>query len=367
MIESNVKVNFLKANNGDAIHVSYLHSNKVINIVIDTGAKKSYERIEREQRPPRGNIIIDGEFKKLIKQLEENNEVIDLLILTHVDDDHLGGIKAWMESKEFDTSKIKKIWFNSGKLINEYFATNLENENYQELEVKEFDSVKTSIPDGVYFENKITEYEIWDRKIIKAGDTYDDKELGAKFLILSPTERNLKRLLTKWEKEEPESIKTSGVGKNEEYKKTLTELLEKDKNSYDPSKHNGSSIAFVLEIGNKKLLFLGDCLHRTIVKSLNKLKIKSLKVDLVKISHHGSKNNTSNKLLKMIKCNKYVISTDGSKHNHPNKVTFARIIKHNPNCEIYLNYKDKLENDIFLPKDYEDFKFLILDTDELRI
>ncbi len=358
-----MKVNVLKVFNGDCIHISYEHNGKPINIVIDSGSRKAYEREEKEPRPPRKTIIIDGEFKNLINRIEN----IDLLILTHVDNDHLGGIKAWMESEEFDSSKIKKIWFNSGQLINEYFTTNLENENYQELEVKEFDSVKTSIADGVYFEDKIAEYGMWDRKIIKAGDTYDDKELGANFLILSPTEKNLKNLLIKWEKEQPNSIKTSDISTNEEYQKTLTELLKKDKNSSDPSKHNGSSIAFILEADNKKILFLGDCLHRTIVKSLKKLEIKSLELDLVKISHHGSKNNTSNKLLKLIKCNKYVISTDGSRHNHPNKVTFARIINHNPNCEIYLNYKDELEEYIFLAQDYTDFNFSILDTDELSI
>ena len=287
-----MRIDFLKVYNGDAIHLSYQYNDKAVNILIDSGPRKAYERAEKEPRPPRKTIIIDGEFKNFINRIES----IDLLILTHVDNDHLGGIKAWMESKEFDSSKIKKIWFNSGQLINEYFATNIENENYQELEVKEFDSVKTSISDGVFFENKIAEYGIWDRKIIKAGDTYDDNELGAKFLILSPTERNLTRLLRKWEKEEPSSIKTSSVSENEEYKKTLNELLKKDKNFYDPSKHNGSSIAFILEADNKKLLFLGDCLHRTRVKSLKKLEIKSLEVDLVKVSHHGSKNNTTNKL-----------------------------------------------------------------------
>jgi len=288
-----MKVKFLKANHGDAIHISYVNNDKNINILIDSGTRESYSEIEKEQRAPRKEIIIDGEFKKLIDGIES----IDLFILTHVDDDHIGGIKAWMESKEFDNSKIKRIWFNSGQLINEYFNANHENHNKQELEIKEFDSAKTSIADGVYFEDKIIEYGLWDRKIIKAGDTYDEKELGAKFLILSPTELNLKRLLIKWEKEAPSSIKTSDTQENEEYKTTLTNLLETDKNSSDSSKHNGSSIAFILEAKDKKLLFLGDCLHGTIVKSLNKLNIKSLEVDLVKVSHHGSKNNTSNKLL----------------------------------------------------------------------
>jgi len=361
-----MKVNILKAYNGDCIHISYKYNGKPINIVIDSGSKKAYQEEIQEQRPPRKTIIIDGEFKKLINQLKENNEIINLLVITHVDDDHIGGILKWMASEEFDSAMLEKVWFNSGQLINEYFNKNLENDNKQEFTLDNFDSVKTSISAGVSFENKLTDYKIWDRKIIKAGDIYE--EFGAKFLILSPMKENLEKLLTKWKKEKPSSIKTS-YSKNLEYNKTLEELLTEDKESSDSSKHNGSSIAFILEIQGKKLLFLGDCLHRTILKSMEKSKIDSLKVDMVKISHHGSKNNTSNKLLKKIDCSKYVISTDGENlnHKHPNKVTFARIIKHNPNCEIYLNYKDDLEDKIFKPQDYIDFNFSILDTDELRI
>jgi beta-lactamase superfamily II metal-dependent hydrolase len=359
-----MKINVLKVLNGDCIHISYKNDGKPINIVIDSGSRKAYQDEVKEKKAPRKTIVINGEFKKLIKQLKDNNEIINLLIITHVDDDHIDGIIEWMKSIEFDNSMIDEVWFNSGQLINEYFNKNLENNNKQEVTLEDFDSVKTSISDGVFFEDKIEEYGIWDRKIIKTGDIYE--KFGAKFLILSPTERNLTRLLTKWKKEKPSSIKTSD-SENLEYKETLKELLKKDKNSYDSSKHNGSSIAFILEIQGKKLLFLGDCLHRTILKSMKKLKIDSLKVDMVKVSHHGSKNNTSNKLLKKIDCNKYIISTDGSRHNHPNKVTFARIINHNPNCKIYLNYKDDLEEKIFKPQDYKDFNFSILDTDELRI
>lgn len=358
-----MEINFLKAFNGDAIHISYTYNERNINIVIDSGSKKAYEERTKNKKPPRKEIVIDGDFKKLIKKLKDNNEIINLLIITHVDDDHIGGVLEWMKSKEFDSSMIEKVWFNSGQLINEYFNKNLENDNKQYFTIDDFNSVKTSIPDGVSFEDKITIYGIWDRKIIKAGDIYE--EFGAKFLILSPTERNLARLLTKWKKEKPSSIKTS-ESENLEYQETLKELLKKDKNSYDSSKHNGSSIAFILEREDKSFLFLGDCLHRTILKSLKKLKIDSIKVDIVKVSHHGSRHNTSNRLLKKIDCNKYIISTDGSRHNHPNKVTFARIIKHNPNCEIYLNYiclKDKIFND----EDYKDYSFSIFSTEELIV
>ena len=41
-------------------------------------------------------------------------------------------------------------------------------------------------------------------------------------------------------------------------------------------------------------------------------------LDLVKVSHHGSRHNTSPDLAKRISAKTYVLSTDGSKHGHPN-------------------------------------------------
>jgi len=351
-----IKVNFLKVFNGDAIHISYIHNNKDINIVIDSGSSKAYE--EEEKIPPYD--IIDGEFKKLIEDLKEKKQVITLLILTHVDDDHIGGVLKWMESDKFNISLIERVWFNSGKLINQYLNIN-SNKNIPSLKLNIFKSLKTGISDGVIFEEKIK--NILDKKLIKAGDIYQENEIGANFLILSPSKENLEKLLIKWEDEEPESLKTATTS---EYKKTLKQLLKEDKLRYDSSIANGSSIAFILEIKNKKLLFLADCFHTTIINSMKKLKINSLDVDLVKISHHGSKYNTSNKLLKKINCKKYVISTNYS-GGRPHKVTIARIINNNPNCEIYLNYKEELENKIFIPKDYKDYNFSIHSTKDLTI
>lgn len=356
-----MKINVLKVFNGDAIHINYQNDERDINILIDSGSEDSYIKEEKEQRPPRKVNIIEGEFKKFLDEIKSTGKVIDLLIITHVDDDHIGGIKKWIESDEFDCQLIKKVWFNSGQLINEYFKTNYENDNRINVRQKKVDTVKTSIEDGVKFEEILEKYNLWDRKIIKACDTYGE-ELGAKFLILSPDEENLKKLLTKWKDEEPESIKTA---KKTDYDNPLSELLDKNI-SYDGSVHNGSSISFILEIKNKRLLFLGDSFHTTILNSLNKLYENTIDIDLVKLSHHGSKYNTSDNLLKKINCKKYVISTDGSIHSHPHKETLAKIINNTPNSELYFNYIE-LAKKIFTQQDKKDFSFTVYDTKDLEI
>ena len=73
-------------------------------------------------------------------------------------------------------------------------------------------------------------------------------------------------------------------------------------------------------------------------------KQNKLKVDIVKVSHHGSKDNTSNELLELIECNKFLISTDGKQHGHPDKEALARIIcsQNNPCFIFYYNIAHKI-------------------------
>ena len=79
-----MKVNFLEANNGDCILVSYEYDGYKKNIMIDSGVSKTYEyKI--------GRLKKEGSLKKVILDLQEKDQNIDLLIITHVDDDHIGG------------------------------------------------------------------------------------------------------------------------------------------------------------------------------------------------------------------------------------------------------------------------------------
>jgi hypothetical protein len=100
------------------------------------------------------------------------------------------------------------------------------------------------------------------------------------------------------------------------------------------------------------LTFLGDAHPSVVIEALNKLgysKEKKLKLDYVKLSHHGSALNFSPDLLDFFDCESYVISTDGSKHNLPNKKTLASIAKSRKKSgtNFYFNYRNKVFENIF--------------------
>ena len=339
-----MKIKFLKALNGDAILISFKENGETRNILIDGGMPATYV-----QKGKNGKLEY-GELKEAVDKIRENDEKIDLLVLTHVDDDHIGGVLKWFEKDKEANKIIGQVWFNSGRLISEYFDEQEIAENL--LEIPD-ENTLTSIGQGVKFEDYIEQNGIWDRSIVVALEYFE--YLGIKFKILSPSPDKLKLLLGKWEKEKPESLDTS-ADKND-YELTLKEHIAKDKFKEDPAVHNGSSIAFIMTFEKKNFVFLADAHPTVVVNSLKALgysKDKPFKAELVKISHHGSKANNSVEMLELIKTNKYVISTNGDKHAHPNKQFLARLASVNDNCEVYFNYPEQIEQ-IFSEDDYTDF------------
>ncbi|NLF41819.1 MAG: hypothetical protein GX587_03920, partial [Bacteroidales bacterium] len=89
----------------------------------------------------------------------------------------------------------------------------------------------------------------------------------------------------------------------------------------------------------------GDAHAPVIVKSLKKLLPKGqkrIKVDAVKVSHHGSKSNISKSLMNLIDARHFLISTNGAKHDHPDAPAIETIIQGSlQDPELWFNYKSE--------------------------
>ena len=68
----------------------------------------------------------------------------------------------------------------------------------------------------------------------------------------------------------------------------------------------------------------------TAVRALGFDETNRLRLDCLKVSHHGSKANSSPSLLRILDCRRFAFSTDGSRHDHPDRETIARILKNDP-------------------------------------
>lgn len=342
-----MKIRFLKAGNGDAILIRLTDQGKPRNILIDGGLSTTYLVTKNKKGKPE-----DGALKEVVDEIREQDQRIDLLVMTHVDDDHIGGILRWFQ-KDLEAYKlIDKVWFNSGRLIAEHFLEAPDKESEIVLNISR--NSNTSIGQGIKFEKYLEENKLWERVLLYGG--MQRECFGVQFNMLSPDETRLKTLLKKWEKEKPD-YKTSG--KKNDYHLSLKEHMEKDTFKEDNAAHNGSSIAFNLSYRGKNWLFLADAYPTVVIAALKNLgysKENPIKAELVKLSHHGSKSNNNRELLEMIRASKFVVSTDGNKHNHPDKQMLSRLIAVHPHCEIYFNYGEQIDK-VFTPEDRRDFPF----------
>jgi hypothetical protein len=88
-----------------------------------------------------------------------------------------------------------------------------------------------------------------------------------------------------------------------------------------------------------------------------------LKVDYVKLAHHGSKCNFNEQLLDMIDCDNFIISANGGgTYNLPNKEVLAKIL-YNPKRDLnnqitfIFNHDNDILRNIFVIDDNAEIKY----------
>jgi beta-lactamase superfamily II metal-dependent hydrolase len=355
-----MRIRFLKASNGDCILMSFTdETNRQRNILIDSGVSSTYLFSKDSKGKP-----LDGPLKIVVQDLISIKQKIDLLILTHVDDDHIDGAISWFEKDPDAHKHIGEVWFNSGRLISDHFASSVNEELDIALSVLE--SKQTSIRQGVEFGQYIDNKGIWYKNVVKQGDVMD--RWGMKFKILSPDNRSLERLLKLWKRKD---FPLSTSSPANDYAISVSDHVRRDVYIEDDRVSNGSSIAFVACWQNHNFLLLGDAHPNVLINGLELFGFtleNPIVCDLTKLSHHGSARNTSYNLLKCINCDHYVVSTDGNIHGHPDKQMLSRLIAHNPKCTLWFNYaerinlifsdSDKVEYSLFRTKEItNDFNF----------
>jgi glyoxylase-like metal-dependent hydrolase (beta-lactamase superfamily II) len=161
--KENIKIKFLKAFNGDSILLSFIDDKgKDTNILIDGGTSQTYKTEKGSKGKPEY-----GELKATIENIRESGQYIDLLIITHTDEDHIAGIIKWFKEDLKADILIKEIWFNSGEIIAKWFK---EEENKDLCHYITEKTELTSINQGIEFSKLISEKGIARKEIIIQGN-----------------------------------------------------------------------------------------------------------------------------------------------------------------------------------------------------
>lgn len=340
-----INLKALPAHDGDSFIIQYgVKGENISNIIVDGG---------------RGKRVI-RELAQEVERIKSNKEYIDLLVLTHIDEDHILGLLKLFELQTFNKECIKRVFFNSKSLLSEEFDDkSVEDTNL----VINSEKDKISFKQGETFEKILENLSIEKMKIIDSNCTpiYIN---DAKITILSPDKEILKKLYFNWEKafrkEKPiEEIKGSKTNYNISIEDVIKNSFKEDKDIV-----NASSISFILEYKDKKILMLGDSHPNIVLNNIIKKYGKTeIEFDLVKISHHGSKLNTSDDLLSCINCEKYLVSTNKeNRHGFPHKEALSRIAQNNISKELetyfYFNYTG-IGSVIFSSEEREKYKIHI--------
>ncbi len=104
--------------------------------------------------------------------------------------------------------------------------------------------------------------------------------------------------------------------------------MSEDPSAADGSKANAASIALLLEHDGKRALLTGDATSAELLGGLALLdEGERAPVDLVKLPHHGSRNNVSRALVQAVDCPKWVFSSDGTTFRHPDAIAVSRVVR----------------------------------------
>lgn len=330
------EIYFLNAGEGDCIHIQFKDdAGQACNIIIDGGPGSTYRLA----------------LKRHLRAKIPSGEKIDLVVITHIDDDHIGGILAWFGDSEFDKSFVSQVWFNSGDQISKWLLKAEAIDRQLPFWPIPSNDEKISVRQGRTLENFLKSWGVWHSDPIVALQKHEIR--GATLTVLSPNIQALKNLNHKWQTE-MSSGKAIQIG-NKSYKSiSLSEAFENTDYQEDASVPNGSSIAFIFELGAFRALFAGDSHPQVLCESLRALGVSEnapIRLSLMKLSHHGSRHNTSSDLLALIRCSQFVFSTDGRKHDHPDMEVIARILKTqsnepNPVKFLFNNSGTKVEKEL---------------------
>ena len=363
-----MRIIVLPALNGDCILVEYQPSHYIL---IDGGYVDTYQ-----------NYLLPA-----LKEIEARGGKLDVVVVTHIDGDHISGIIRLMEEMPI---AIGEIWYNGYRHIQSVAVTTEEKETFAHRSICKESQAEVARPvsakQGCTLSALIANNGVsWNTpakgNTIMAPLSFP---LGSAFIhVLSPNNEDIEVLGSFWKKK---LIKDGLLKKahSEEFWDDAYEFsLSKDmpgfhfhekkvsksydlqklcKEAYEPdgSASNGSSISFVIETKEKRLLFLGDSHAETVVTSLKALygeENAPYHFDAVQLSHHGSYNNNSPELFSLIVSDKWLVSTNGDKYNHPDIPTLAHIITQNNRRKLYFNYRLPICDELCKAEYHVDYDF----------
>lgn len=325
-------IQLLPARQGDAILVEYGSEGSPRRILIDGGTPGT-----------------KGDLRARLLELGPPPLVFELLVVTHVDGDHIGGVLGMLEDDP-GIATFGDVWFNSwrhlptnqaepmGPVQGERLTTWLDthgaawNAGFQTRAV------------SIAADGSLPEFELAD---------------GMGVTVVTPGAGELAALRPVWEAEVRKAGLEPGAPFNEVVEVPGTAVAlgpppeRVDVESWaetefesDDSEANGASITLLLEYDGRSALLTGDAhndpLVRGVTSFLEARSLDRLDVEVFKLPHHGSRRNVSVELVDMVRARSYLFSTNGASFGHPDLEAVARVALNAVGSQLCFNYADRV-------------------------
>lgn len=323
-----LRVELLPAEQGDAIWIEYGRPSDPHRVLIDGGVRKTYEVVKARAQ------AVPGRKRRL-----------ELLVVTHVDSDHIGGVPKLLADTSLRLG-LDEVWFNAWRHLPK---------TGDRLGPVEGEMVSAELD-----QRRLRWNTAFDERavVVPAKGSLPRRELpgGLVLTLLSPTPDRLEALRPAREKAvrdaglEPgvqdaaleEAARRRGVpdllGAGLDVDALAASRLEPD-----TAPANGSTIALLAEYEGSSCLFGGDAhpdvLQAGVERLCRERRVERLAVGALKVPHHGSMFNVSTPLLALIETDRYLFSTSGRQTHHPHPEAVARTILQGRSPTLYFNYR----------------------------
>lgn len=353
------RIEMLPAAHGDCLWIEYGTGQQPRRILIDGGPAHAYPAL-----------------RERLLHLPADDRHFELLVITHIDGDHIEGVIRLLLDAEALNCRFERIWFNGRDQLNKVFdpagaplgavqgeMLGLLIADYEERTGQR--AWNAGLPDGIATVDR-------NAGKLPAVDLAD----GCRLTLLSPDHERLLDLKDRWRDELRKARIASGdeaalrlALSNARNLRPLGDVLggeaETDADRFelpdpagrdlatgladtlggdgepgadapfggDNSAANGSSIAVLLEYPQDdpavRLLLAGDAWPAVLEASVDQLLGSSkqkLSLTAFKLPHHGSAANASASLLQKLRCTNYLVSTSGAVFRHPHARTIELLL-----------------------------------------
>jgi beta-lactamase superfamily II metal-dependent hydrolase len=289
--------------------------------------------------------------------------LVDLAMVSHIDDDHINGIleltkelREALDAQQPLPLKLRSFWHNSfddiignnpkelvAAVLASFGTASLSGETDTEGLDPATARVLASVGQGFRLRDDIkrindelkSQFKLnseFKGKLVMSQKKPLDLGKGLKITVVGPMKKELLAL----QKEHDTFLKEQAKNKKT---KAVTAAFT------DDSAANLSSLVLLAEVGTKRILLTGDARGDKVLEGLEQLGLlkkdgkDSIHVDILKMPHHGSDRNVDAIFFRRITADHYVFSGDGE-HGNPERATFEMLLAENGkgNFTIHLTY-----------------------------